>query len=268
MAKRNRKSTRKKTEKLLKEGRGQGRGIDYKPFLYIQDVPSQGLVTRDLGWHTGRVHHFMSLVEWRLFFMLEWSTIVTDIREQFPLDLETTLAIADNLGIPHPTDRRAKEPKVITSDVVVTVKLSTGKEDQVRTVKLAKHLSDIRTVEKLEIERVYWSHTSTGWAIVTDLDIDPVLSKNVQLIHPFRNLSLLKPLTTALVADIEDVVVPRLQTEDIPLVKVTTSCDDRLGLKQGSSIAAVYHLIATRRLPVDMGVPIDADRRLVLKPTS
>jgi hypothetical protein len=265
MAKRNRASTKKKTESLLKRGRGQGRGIDYKPFLYIQDVPSKGLATRDLGWHTGRPHHLMSLIEWMFFFILEWSTVVVDIREQFPLDLDTTLAIADSLGIPHPTYRSTREPKVITSDVVVTVKISIGKEDQVRTVKPAKHLSDIRTAEKLEIERVYWSHTDTNWAIVTDLDIDLILSKNVQLIHPFRNLHLLKPLTSDLVKNVEEIVVTRLHTENLTLEDITTSCDSRLGLKQGSSIAAVYHLIASRRILVDMGVPIVPDRRLVLK---
>jgi TnsA endonuclease N terminal/TnsA endonuclease C terminal len=265
MAKRNRASTRKKTERLLKKGRGQGRGIDYKPFLNIQDVPSQGLATRDRGWHTGRVHHFMSLLEWKFFFLLEWSTVVLDIREQFPLDLETTLAIAHGLGIPHPADRKTREPSPVTSDIVVTVKLSIGMEDQVWTVKPAKKLSDIRTAEKLEIERVYWSYSNTEWAIVTDLDIDPILSRNVQLIHPFRNLHLLKTLTAALIKNVEEVVVPRLHAEDLPLVDITTSCDSKLGLKQGSSVAVVYHLIATRRLLIDMGVLIVPDKRLVLK---
>jgi hypothetical protein len=207
----------------------------------------------------------MSLIEWSFFFILEWSTFVVDIREQFPLDLETTLAIADSLGIPHPIDTKTREPKVITSDFVVTIKMSVGMEDQVWAVKPAKKLSDIRTVEKLEIERVCWSHSNTTWAIVTDLDIDPILSKNVQLIHHFRDPTHIKPLTAATVNCVEEIVVPRLHAEDLPLVDVTTSCDSRLGLKQGSSIVAIYHLIATRRLPVDMSVPIVPDRRLMLK---
>jgi hypothetical protein len=207
----------------------------------------------------------MSLIEWMFFFVLEWSTVVVDIREQFPLDLETTLAIAHSLGIPHPTDTKTKDLKVITSDIVITVKMSIGTEDQVRTAKPAKDLSDPRTVEKLEIERVYWSHSNTNWAIVTNLDIDPILSKNVQLIHPCRSLRLLQPLTTGLVRNIEEIVVPQLHAKDLPLVKITDSCDSRLALKPGSSVAAVYHLIATRRLLVDMSVLIVPDRKLVLK---
>lgn len=49
------------TENKLKKGIGQGHGKDYKPWLTVRDVPSQGLSTRVRGWKTGRVHHFLSL---------------------------------------------------------------------------------------------------------------------------------------------------------------------------------------------------------------
>jgi len=94
MAKRERKSTQKVIDKRLKQGRGQGRGADYQPYLRVQDVPSQGLATRIRGWKTGREHHFLSLLECHYFFLLEWSPLIVDIREQFPLDLDETRAIA------------------------------------------------------------------------------------------------------------------------------------------------------------------------------
>ncbi|MCM3397873.1 hypothetical protein [Oceanobacillus profundus] len=43
MAKRNRGTTKKKIEKWTLEGRGQGVREDYKPWLTIQDVPSEGM---------------------------------------------------------------------------------------------------------------------------------------------------------------------------------------------------------------------------------
>lgn len=46
MTKRKRGFTQKEYEKWLNEGRGQGSFEDYKPWLRIQDVPSEGLVTR------------------------------------------------------------------------------------------------------------------------------------------------------------------------------------------------------------------------------
>jgi hypothetical protein len=36
-------------DKKLKDGRGQGIGIDYKPWVTIQDVPSLGRATRLKG---------------------------------------------------------------------------------------------------------------------------------------------------------------------------------------------------------------------------
>ena len=39
MAKRDRRSNRKVIDRRLKEGRGQGRGAEYKPYLRVQDVP-------------------------------------------------------------------------------------------------------------------------------------------------------------------------------------------------------------------------------------
>ena len=44
------------TEKLIKEGRGQGLGKEYKPWIRIQDFPSLGRVTRIKGIKTERQH--------------------------------------------------------------------------------------------------------------------------------------------------------------------------------------------------------------------
>lgn len=72
-------------EKLIKEGRGQGHGSDYKPWINIQDVPSLGRVSRIKGIKTNRQHEFLSDLERNFFYLLEYSNNVVDIREQFPL---------------------------------------------------------------------------------------------------------------------------------------------------------------------------------------
>ncbi len=81
MAKRKRITNQTTIEKRINEGRGQGRGGDYQPWLLIQDVPSQGLATRIKGWKTKRVHHLLSNLELSYFYILEWSPVVFDIRE-------------------------------------------------------------------------------------------------------------------------------------------------------------------------------------------
>lgn len=157
MAKRERKSDRKVIAQRRKQGRGQGKGADYQPYLRVQDVPSQGLATRTRGWKTGREHHFLSLLEWHYFFLLEWSPLIVDLREQFPLDLDETYAIAADLGIRHPTDPRTREPVVMTTDFVNTVHRPVGTIEQARTLKYAKDLASPRVMEKFEIERLYWA---------------------------------------------------------------------------------------------------------------
>ena len=74
------------------------------PYLLVHDVPSNGLASRIWGWKTNRVHHLLSRLELIFFYMLEWCQDVIDIREQFPLNLDETLAISDRLGVRHPRD--------------------------------------------------------------------------------------------------------------------------------------------------------------------
>jgi hypothetical protein len=79
-----------KIARFLKEGRGAGRGSEYKPWLTTQDVPSSGREHRVFCRKTDRIHHLLSDGEWRLFLHLEWCDGVQDIREQFPLNRDET----------------------------------------------------------------------------------------------------------------------------------------------------------------------------------
>lgn len=58
MAKRTRIWNEAKYRKYLAEGRGQGELMEYKPWVQIQDFPSEGIVSRK-GCTTGRIfqHH-------------------------------------------------------------------------------------------------------------------------------------------------------------------------------------------------------------------
>ena len=261
MAKRKR-GTPYSSKRRETERRGIGRGQDYTPWLLIQDVPSIGLATRDKGWKTQRVHHLMSKLEWMYFYILEWSLVVIDIREQFPLDLEETVAIAKSLGIPHITNRNTQKPEVMTTDFCITLRESLVEEDQIRTVKYTEDLSNPRTIEKLEIERVYYSNRRISWGIVTELDVDPIIAKNVAWVHPCHDLNLLNPLTKELVQTIKSYLEPCLYAEKLPLRYFTDACDSHIGLDKGTSLLAVRHLIATRQFQVDMTVPISPSKRL------
>lgn len=264
MAKRDRKSTQKVIDKRLKQGRGQGSGPDYQPYLRVQDVPSHGLTTRIRGWKTCREHHFLSLLECHYFFLLEWSPLIVDIREQFPLDLDETQAIAADLGIRHPTDPGTREPVVMTTDFVNTIRRPLGVIEHARTLKYAKDLANSRATEKLEIERVYWTTREVDWGIVTELEIDSVLVENIKWTHPFLDISTLAPMTADLISSIADVLTSHALAEDLPLRDLTAMCDEQFGLPDGASLTVVRHLLATRRWQIDMRTPIRVPEKIRL----
>ena len=47
-------------DRRLKEGRGQGTGSSYKPFIYTYDVSSLGRSHRLFGRKCARMHHLLS----------------------------------------------------------------------------------------------------------------------------------------------------------------------------------------------------------------
>lgn len=263
MAKRKRNIDEKVIASRRKDGRGCGRGANYKPWLRIQDVPSQGLVTRLSGWKTGRIHHLLSKLELSYFFSLEWASEVIDIREQFPLDIEETLAIAKHLGIAHPIDRKTKYPHIMTTDFVVTTKPSVNITDQARTTKYVKDLSE-RQMELFELERMYWTSRAITWGIVTEDNIDFTLSENVKWVHPYRDISRFKQISAECLRRVETILAPQLLNANKNLSDLTTDCDNKLGLKTGMSLAIVRHLIANRRLQPNMKRLIEPRKVLIL----
>lgn len=205
MAKRKRSVQETTIEKRLKECGGQGRGASYLPWLFVQDVPSLGLSTRIKGWKTERVHHLLSELETSYFYILDWSLSVSDIREQYPLlPLEETLAIADAIGVAHPTDPQTKQITVMTTDFIVTVPQTIGVIEQARTVKYAQDLQSQCTLEKLEIERCYWQKRNIDWGIVTEREISAIMVDNNQWLHPYRDVTNLSPLTESDIKRIRD----------------------------------------------------------------
>jgi hypothetical protein len=265
MAKRNRTTTEKSIKKRIREGRGQGQGSDYKPWLHIQDVPSLGLVTRIKGWKTERVHHYLSLVELRYFYVLEWSLDVVDIREQYPLlPLEDTLEIAKECGVIHPRDPKTKQPIVMTTDFLNTVRQGAVERDSARAIKCADALSSKRTMEKLEIERRYWEAKKVDWKIVTDGDIPKALAKNVEWVHQYRRLEDFSNLSDTAITQIVAALTKGVTTINAPLRDITLQTDDKLGLEVGTSLSIVRNLIANRRWRVNMNEPINPCARLML----
>jgi hypothetical protein len=275
MSRHRRKMSPSAIKKLISEGRGQGNGPNYQPWIRVQEFISKGQRNRVLGWKTGRQHDYFSLLELYYHYILDWSPAVTDIQEQYPLltcnsklPLEETILIARQCGIRHPTDSETKEPVPLTTDFVITVQQSIGVIRVARTVKQASELSKKRVIEKFEIERRFWQGRGIGWGIVTELEIDKILAQNIDWIHPYKSLSALQPLTNQAVQRIAKTLSQMLSEETSPLNDSALSCDDRLGLESGTSLAVVRHLIANKQWQVDLTQPIHPGKSLNLADVS
>jgi hypothetical protein len=245
-------------------GKGQGDGATYRPYLSVQDFPSIGQVNRVLGWKTERHHELFSNLELWYFYLLDWSIIVSDIQEQFPLwPVEETLAIANEAGIRHPHDKQS-QPVVLTTDFLITIKRGNGLIKQARTVKPAAHLEKRRTIEKFEIERRYYQARDIDFGIVTENEINTVFAKNIEWVHKHRNIFSLSLFSNQIIKQISRTLTKLTLERDEPFRDIALSCDDHLGLEPGSSLSIARHLIASRQWQVDMTVPILPTEKLTL----
>jgi TnsA endonuclease N terminal/TnsA endonuclease C terminal len=264
----NKKTKRQIINQRIDAGCGQGRGIDYVPAIWIRDFSSKGLSTQSLGWKTRRVHHFFSSLEFGYFLTLEWSAIVTDIREQYPLSSEDTLLTAQECGIKHPQIPNTREPNVMTTDFLVTLCSNIGVVDVARTVKPIEKLSSKRVLEKLEIERRYWEKRNISWGIVTQREIDYVLVENLKWLHNFFYSQDLLPLTENDIKEIGVALTKEVTSLQVPLKDIAAGCDSQFGLEKGSSLCVARNLIANRQWLININQPIKPEQPLIIHPDS
>lgn len=243
-----------KIQRYIKEGRGKGRGSEYKPWLTIQDVPSQGRVTRAPGWKTDRIHHLLSDHETRFFYLLELSDYVIDIREQFPLlERDVTQEIAKDMGVKHPVDASTQTPLVLTTDFMISIVSGGAKAiDIARTVKPSDKLNDLRIIEIFEIERRYYTAKGIDWAIVTEIDIPLILAKNIEAIHQDYWLEATQELDLAHLRSLAVKLKNRLKSSSASITHITDGLDEEQNLSPGTSLRVFKHLLARKEVIVDM----------------
>lgn len=256
----------KNHENRLKNGRGQGRGKDYVPFIQASDnrVASEGWLTRSLGWKTKRIHHTLSRHEYHYLLVQEWADRVIDIREQFPLDYEMTKRIADKLGIRHP--HLNGQDVVMTSDFNLFVMDKTGGEaERVRTIKPVNKLTK-RTLELFEIERRYYLELGIPWSVVFDKGKPTNLIKNIDWLYDAKELGTREGIDHELITLISEELFTRLKGygTNETISKNCLKCDASLGQAPGSSLYIVKHMLANKYWETDMNVLIRENRPLKL----
>jgi hypothetical protein len=265
MAKRKRSQS---IDKMQKDGRGLGLGIEYKPWLHIQDVSSLGRSTRLKGIKVPRQYEFLSDLERNYFYLLEYSDEVVDIREQYPLfPIEETLLIADELGIKHPIDPTTQEPIVMSTDFVVTTK---GKKniDVARTLKYKNDLADERVLEKFEIERVYWERKGIDWGIVTESEISKTMATNIAFVHGYADLRYIDGFQEIKQSELDDFciyLIGKLLSEESSIREIAQQLETNHGLVAGSGITLFKHLVINKTIEIDLTEKLDVNQMISIK---
>ncbi|WP_094549728.1 TnsA endonuclease C-terminal domain-containing protein [Petroclostridium xylanilyticum] len=259
MAKRNTNWDENKLKRWIKEGRGQGEGKEYKPWLTIQDYPSMGRATRIFGWTTQRIHHFFSDSQLKYFYLLDWEEKVVDIREHYPLlDLETVLEDTADLKLDKFIDKKTKEPYILTTTFLITLLNPDGQKNfAARSIKYASELSKKTTIEKLEIERRYWTAKGINWGIVTNKDINDVRAKNIEWIHSAMTSDDCNGLSKDDFDELLDALLYRLIDNQQNIREIISRFEKDYSLDAGAGLLLFKHLIAGKRIALDMDKPIN-----------
>jgi len=250
----------KSTEAKIKEGRGQGDGSDYIPWILISELSSSGTSSRMFGIKVKREHHLLSYFERNYFLMLDFSSEVKDIKEQFPLlELKETESIASNLGIRHPSFK--------SSNIVLTTDFLIVKKDGTKVARTLKPLSNFskRQLEKFEIERVYWQRRDIDWGIVTERDMpNETYLKNLKDLHNAYTVITRSKTTKTDLLNFFDLIQNNLASNlEASMVEFAAKLDVKYGLEGGTLFQVLKFLIAIKAISFDLNIPF-SNRKVLL----
>lgn len=170
-----------------KQRRGEGHGADYRPEIRVSEVPGHlGTNLMVTDWKNGRPMHFLSMGEAMWYYTLRWNDDVIDIREQYPLPVESTSKIAEEYRLRHPCD---KNGRLISMTVDLVADYSDG-HSEAYSVKVSKkdfeaHPSQVKNVF---ITKVYCESIGMKFSPVYTEGMNKAYAQNIMRIvqywHP------------------------------------------------------------------------------------
>lgn len=247
--------TESKIQALLAEGRGTGHGKEYTPWLYVHEVPSIGRSHRVLGAASQRVHHLLSDIEYSVFLVLDREFNVVDIREQFPLDRDATIRIADNLGYRRPRAPGSGTDYVMSTDLVVTVQGQGHQFMVAMSVKPSSELTKKRVKELHAIQEAYWKELGIEFVEVTELDVPRRLRISLQWLRPMSILDAIDEPYSGFIHKACKRVVQSVRSAHGSRTTLSRQClslDDIEGCMRGEHLKIARHLMSTRVLQTDL----------------
>lgn len=209
-----------------------------------------------LGLKTGRVHHYLSDLEYKFHVLSEFSPLVEDIREQFALlPREETQQIAQSLNIVHPKYPDTSIPIVMTSDIVLTLKDGNSTKYAVVSIKPSSELDPLkketyRVAEKLLIEKTYWENRGIPWKLLTDKNICDRRFHNLQLLRTSVAARELDWINECLPVFIES--FKKHWNASQPLLQTLDIVSSKIGLNRYHCFMLFGRAVWSRSLPIDL----------------
>lgn len=210
----------------IKEGRGQGIGAEYRPWIHVREFSSRGKSSRLKSWKSGRTLQLFSDIETAFAYLLEWSDDVVDYYEQFPLlPLDETLEIGETIGYKHPPrSKKDPEPRVRTTDFLIHCRADGAAPKTARAIKSSSDLSKKTILQSLEVERRYCTKRQIDWAILTEKDLPLAMARNIEWVHSTRDMEDHEAISKLPIDDVLPVLRSALDLKDLPLAHACLPC--------------------------------------------
>lgn len=246
----------------LKNKYGLGEGSKYKPWFTVRDVKDKNAFRSIIeGIKTSRKHHFLSSIETQLFYILEFLDDVIDIREQFPLfPVSASKKIALNLGVEHPKVPKTGIDHVMSTDILVTRKNKDSYFYQAFCVKPEEKLKDLRTLEKLEIERIWWEQLGVKFYIFVGNKKTETISRNIAWATD--------PVRSGTQRNLNYLVEPAMELLGLGKSLKSEICDDfvnSFNISNEAALNLLRVLIATKQIKVDMSFLLEESLSIDIK---
>lgn len=251
------KNNLKNQQKKIKERIGNLFG--YTPYIEATEISSTGTMTREFSFRFNRVIHLLSKIERDTLLRLEFDPQVTNVYEQYALDLETTAQIAHRLKVKHPKliQKGTQHDAVMTTDFLVQLTVD-GKNYfvavdckptgfNVSTPKTARSVT--RVIEKLTIAIEFWNAHGVEHITITSDQLDSEITKNLSWA-----LSINREATVFEMAALASQELKILIDQANPTHKLNAVCLelDNLSGTPGLGAEALKYLLLTHNIRADL----------------
>ncbi|WP_298150329.1 TnsA endonuclease N-terminal domain-containing protein [Flavobacterium sp.] len=245
----------------------------YEPLIKVWSGPKGTRRHFFKGMKTNLNHHFLSDGEKRLGLVKEAQPETVSFYEQFPLyDIELCIRLSVEMGIKYPVDEDGEAYLLSTDLLCNEVDFETGEIIKVaRTYKpIASFLTETkhpvsitRTLQKLELERLYYKTKGIPFYIETDLNISKTHAENLvwarksaeyrhEFVHhaekftyEFINLAITQP--------------------DAHIIELIERTVRKLGISFSDGMALFQWGIWSQLIPADLEKPLHVFEPIVLK---